>query len=178
MILPYLDDIELDAPCAPEDLKRYAHKMIGDRGLMVYLIWKLLEKEHPEIDAKGLLAKACHQFGILKANAMGECRTADEWMKKSGARWGLLAFDQKITELNEEKAVKIFGCCPHMDAARRVGATEEEISSLCKDIMLYADWGTISPYEHLELTFPAPTCAEGGNCEMTVKLKKKSCCSK
>lgn len=44
---------------------------IGDRGLMVYLIWKVLRQRHPKIDAVGLLREACRQFGELTGCVLG-----------------------------------------------------------------------------------------------------------
>lgn len=164
----YLKSLKVDAPASPEEVRNMLRAAIGDRGLMVYLIWRLLDERYPETDATGLLREACRRFGEMKARKFGEVGTPAEWLMKLSSRAGVLAWAQEIVELNEDRAVKVFHHCPHVAAARAAGASDNELVHLCRDIMMAADYGTIEPFPHLKLSFPGKTCAEGGKCVMTV----------
>jgi hypothetical protein len=167
----YLGSLKIDEPASPGELRDMLRSAIGDRGLMIYLVWKVLWEKHPEIDATEVLREACFRFGEIKGSEMGEAATPAEWLKKLSSRGGILAWDQTVVELNEDKASKVFLRCPHMETARAAGATDEELAQLCRKIMMDADFGTLKPFPHLELAFPDRTCGEGGHCVMVVTRK-------
>ncbi len=193
----FLAALKVGEPATTEDFRRELRANIGDRGLTVYLMWKVLEERCPELDAKGLMAEACRRFGQLKSKGIraaaesahagestkvgdgatgptGTARvTAADWMKGGSSRSGVLAWDQRFEQLNEERAVKVFGHCPHIAAAKAAGATDDELAQLCRDIMIHADYGMAAAFPHLELDFPGKTCAEGGNCRMVIAYRKE-----
>ncbi len=171
-IKEYVDGLRLEEPVTSEDFRTFARATIGDRGLMVYLAWKALKKHHPEIDAEAVLREACWQFGYIKGERFGDVATPAEWLKNLSSKAGVLAFDQQFLEMNDERAVKMFRYCPHVEAARSAGATPEELALFCREILMAADVGTIAPFEDLEIEFPGNTCAEGGQCMMTVTKKR------
>lgn len=167
----YLDALKVKEPASPDEVQNMLRSAIGDRGLMIYLIWKVLQEKHPQIDATKVLKEACFRFGETQGKIMGEVRTPAEFLKKLSSRGGVLAWEQTLLELNDEKASKIFFHCPHMASAQAAGATKEELVHLCREIMMDADFGTASPFPHLQLAFPGKTCAEGGQCLMEITQK-------
>ncbi|HEY3315376.1 MAG TPA: hypothetical protein VGL40_08920 [Bacillota bacterium] len=167
----YVKSLKLDAPVAREDFTKAMRGAIGDRGLMIYLIWKVLEEEHPEIDAKGLLAEACRRFGDLQAKKLGVAKTPGEWLAKASSKGGVLAWNQTFEELSHTRAAKSFDYCPHIEAAKAGGANAKEAAELCLDILMAADYGMIAPWPNFKLSFPGKTCAEGGACHMVIESK-------
>jgi len=145
---------------------------VGDRGLLVYLCWKMMQKQFPWMDSIAFLYDACYCFGKGLTGKFSKEGTPDVWLRQISSRAGLLVWQQTITSFNNKKAVKNFKYCPHIEAARNAGATSSELKTLCRDILMGADYGTMDPYPYLELSFPGKTCAEGGECDMTCVFRE------
>ncbi len=166
----FTKSLKLDEPVSREEFTRAMRGAIGDRGQMIYLIWKVLEEKHPGIDAKPLLAEACRRFGVLGASKL-EAKTPGEWMAKASSKGGVLSWNQTVEELSDNRAAKIMDYCPHMEAAKAAGATPKEIEALCLDIMMAADFGMMERWPEFKLSFPGKTCAQGGMCHMIIERK-------
>ncbi len=84
----------------------------------------------------------------------------------------MLVFQQEFTALTEDYAEKHIHNCPLINAFREVGATQEEISKLCKTLIAPSDIGILEPYaDKVEITFPK-TLSDDDVCIMCVKSKK------
>ncbi len=172
----FLDELRVDEPPSLSETKEMLEFTIGDRGTTLYMIWKTLEKEYPEVDAVELLRKVSWERGIKPTSQWGEIRTPEEWVKKAFSRLTILAQGLEFPEMNERRAVVRFGCCPHMDAARAMGVPPEDVGRLCRDIMMACDYARVQPYPNLKVDFPGGTCGDGEDCHclLVVELNEES----
>ena len=84
----------------------------------------------------------------------------------------LLVFKQKIEELSDEKAVKLFHRCPHVEALADLGLTKKEIKMFCRDMLGHCDYAICKPFTHVEIDFPTTIAdGEGHPCAMTITRK-------
>ena len=89
------------------------------------------------------------------------------------SRGGLLVFEQTIEQLEDDKAVKIFHCCPHVEALTELGLSKEEIKMFCRDMLGHCDYAICEPCVHVDIDFPATIAdGEGHGCAMTITRKK------
>jgi hypothetical protein len=163
----FLERLGVGKAYSEKDVTAMLREKVGDRGLLVYTAWKMMQKLYPWMDAEKFLYDACFQFGKMQTSHFVENGTPAIWLRQISSRAGILAWNQTIASFNEKKAVKVFKYCPHIEAARNVGATNDDLKVLCRGILMGADYGTIVPYPYLELSFPGKTYGEGGECQMT-----------
>ncbi len=167
----YLDGLKLDEAVPVKDFKAIVKKLVGSRGLFVYFVWKVLKEKG--LDADKLVQEACFRWGEFNGKKMGDIRTPKDFMKKLSSKGGTLAWDQEYKILNDKVASKEFYSCPHVEAFKQAGATEEEVAMLCKELMCYGDYGTASPHP-IKLEWAEPTIGEGGKrCVMMITCEEK-----
>ena len=124
-----------------------------------------LARLHPEVDASKVLREASWDFGVVKGKQMakkigGADKTPKEVLKGQTSKGGMLVFKQEIVELKDEKAVKIFNECPHIETFRELGATDEEVKTLCRDMLCWGDYGNFAPFPNVKLEWPCTLATE------------------
>lgn len=176
-ITEFVSSLGLEKDMTAEQYRVAIKAAIKDRAIIYYCIWKKLQQLHPDIDATKVMREASWDFGIVKGNQMakklgGTDKNPKEVLKGQTSKGGMLVFKQEIVELNDQKAVKIFHECPHLEAFRELGATDEELKVLCKDMLCWGDYGTFAPFPNVKLEWPS-TLADGTNrgCAMTLTRK-------
>lgn len=177
-IQDFVAGLGLDKDVTPEQYKAAVKGAIKDRAIIYYCIWKKLKELYPEVDADKVMQQASWDFGIVKGNQIAkkiggkEGKSPKEVLKGQTSKGGMLVFEQEILELKDDKAVKMFNACPHLEAFKELGATPEEIKVLCRDMLCWGDYGTFAPFEGVELVWPSTLAdGEGKGCAMTI-IKK------
>jgi len=163
----FLESLGFGKAYSEKDVTAMLREKVGDRGLLVYIAWKMMQKLYPWMDAEKFLYDACFQFGKTQTSNFVENATPAIWLRQISSRAGILVWEQTIASFNKNRAVKIFKYCPHIESARNAGATKDDLKVLCRGILMGADYGTIAPYPYLKLSFPGKTYGEGGECQMT-----------
>jgi hypothetical protein len=174
----FVNSLALEQGVTAEQYRVAIKSAIKDRAVIYYCIWKKLRQLYPEVDATKVLREASWDFGIVKGNEIakkigGTDKGPKEVLKGQTSKGGMLVFKQEIVELNDEKAVKIFHECPHLEAFRELGASDEELKVLCKDMLCWGDYGTFAPFPNVKLEWPS-TLADGTNQGCAMTLVKKS----
>jgi len=169
----FMKNLKVDEPASSTQVADMLNFTVGDRGMTLYLIWKAIEKQYPEVDIVQVLRQVSWDRGLMPTSEWGEVRTPAEWMMKAFSRISVLSCKQVFTELNDQRATVVFERCPHMDAARAIGAPPEDVGRLCRDIMIACDYARIKPYPHLKISFPDGTCGDGKHCVLTVELSNE-----
>lgn len=176
-----VEGLGLEKDVTAEQFKTAVKAAIKDRAIIYYCIWKKLKEMYPEVDADKVLQQASWDFGVYKGNQFSKKiggtkgKTPKDIMKAQVSKGGMLVFEQEVVELNDEKAVKLFNACPHVEAFKELGATPEEIKKLCRDMLCWGDYGNYSMFEGVKLVeFPSTVAdGEGKGCAMTfVKTDK------
>lgn len=140
--------IGYDAPVSREELKNALESAMKDRGLYLY--------------------------GLYKSNCMGRVENAMDGMLNQSSKNGMIVFEQEFTALSEDYAEKHIHNCPLINAFQEVGATPEEIRTLCPKILGPSDAGILEPFsDKVELSFPK-TLSTDDVCIMCVKKKTDS----
>lgn len=170
-VAAFKEKVGYDQPVTREDLIKALEGAMKDRGLYAYFIWKAIQKLHPEVDADEIIADAMHDYGLYKAKGMGEVNNAMDGMLNQSSKNGMLVFDQTFVALSEDYAEKHIHNCPLINAFREVGATQEEITTLCTKLLAPSDYGILEPFaDKVELSFPK-TLSDHDVCIMCVKSK-------
>ena len=178
-IREFVESLGLEKSVTAEQFKTAVKAAIKDRAIIYYCIWKKLKEMYPDVDADKVLQKASWDFGIIKGNQIAkkiggkEGKTPKDVLKGQTSKAGMLVFEQEIVELNDERAVKIFHSCPHVEAFKELGATPEEIKTLCRDMLCWGDYGTFAPFKDVKLEWPSTIAdGEGKGCAMTIVRNK------
>lgn len=161
-------ELRLETPCDPSGLRAIARDLIAARAILLHFVRETLRCRHPEVDADSLLAEACYNFGRYNSGRYGDCAGAGDFLAAITTKAGVLAWDQQLVELGDDRAVKTFSSCPHAEALLALGHSPEETAHFCRNVMMHADFGLVSGYPHLRLSFPEATVAEGGKCRRMV----------
>lgn len=170
-IREFKERIGYEEPVTREDLKRALESAMRDRGLYAYFIWKVIQELQPEADADGILAEAMHRYGLYKSKAMGQVENAMDGMLNQSSKNGMIVFEQEFAALSEDYAEKHIHNCPLINAFREVGATQEEITKLCKTLLAPSDFGILEPFaDKVELSFPK-TLSDEDVCIMCVRRR-------
>ncbi len=175
----FMDSQKLDQPVSPEEYKAAVKSCYMDRARQVYFIWKALERLYPEVDAKRVIREGSWDFGLYQGKKIAEKYGPDnigpsEAVLGQTSKGGLMVFEQEITELGENKAVKLFHACPHVEALQELGATPEEIRAFCREMIGACDYAIVHPFPHCEIDFPTTVAdGEGQPCAMTITRTEK-----
>lgn len=141
---------------------------IEDRATWFYLILKELSKDG-KIEETPEINKAIFKFGQMKGELMPPAENAGDWARGLISPVGQKVFEQKIVEDGEDRAVIEFSYCPLVESWKKLGATEEEVATLCR-MARCGDHGRISSFP-LELTFEK-LLAEGDQvCRLVIGRK-------
>lgn len=113
---------------------------IADRATYLYMIYKALERDG-RVDPETLLRGAIYEYGLVKGRA-NPIKTVREWIK-GGSSQEIL--QKEYLEAEEDRGRIRFTHCPHLEAWRKLGATDEECATLC-DIAMRGDYGEMTIY--------------------------------
>jgi hypothetical protein len=176
-IKQFVSDLGLEQGATAEQYRIAIKAAIKDRAIIYYCMWKTLQRLHPEVDASKVLREASWDFGVIKGKQMakkigGVDKTPKEVLEAQTSKGGMLVFKQEIVELNDERAVKIFNECPHIETFKELGATADELKTLCRDMLCWGDYGTFAPFPNVKLEWPSTLAdGEGKGCAMTLTKK-------
>ena len=81
----------------------------------------------------------------------------------------MAVFDREIAEVSEDRAIKIFHSCLHVDALRELGATPAEITHFCRNILSACDFGICHPFQKVKIEISSPVADHTGHgCRMVI----------
>lgn len=163
----FLDKLGVDRAITPEEFAKAMESAIQDRARIFYFVYKTLKEMYPEVDADKVMAKASYEFGKYNSRKMGDVKDAADALLNQTSKGGILAFKQEITELNESRAEKRIYNCPHVNAFKELGLSQEEIKKLCKELLMPGDFAMLEPFPHVKLEFPK-TLADDDVCIMCI----------
>jgi hypothetical protein len=123
---------------------------------------------HPDIDASEIMREAALKFGKYKGAMLNNLSSAGEVMKRLSSKTGYLLFEQEFKALGDSYAQKDFSRCPHLEAWREMGCTEDEISALCLDMISYGDYGMLDQHKLLRLEFKQQLSKGDPVCSMCI----------
>lgn len=176
----FMKESRIDEPATVEEFTQAVLDAYKDRTRQVYFIWRKLKELYPEVDANRVIREGSYDFGlfqgekIAKAYGGGEKVGPKEALLGQTSRGGLLVFKQKIVELNNQKAVKHFNRCPHVEALQELGLSKEEIKMFCRDMLGHCDYAICKPFTNVKIEFPTTIAdGEGQPCAMTITRKEK-----
>lgn len=160
------------------EFKEAVKSAYKDRTRQVYFIWRKLKELYPEVDANRVIREGSWDFGLYQGKQIAAKYGAENIGPKEAvlgqtSRGGLLVFEQEITQLDEDKAVKVFNCCPHVEALTELGLSKEEIKMFCRDMLGHCDYAICEPFPNVKIDFPTTIAdGEGKGCAMTITRKK------
>ncbi len=175
----FMNELNLDQPVSIEELKEIVKSAYMDRARQVYFIWKKLKELYPEVDANRVIREGSWDFGLYQGKKIAEKYGPEnigpsEAIEGQTSKGGVLVFEQEMKELGEDRAVKLFHACPHVEAIAELGATQEEIRAFCRDMIGACDYAIVEPFPNVEIEFPTTIAdGEGCPCAMTITRKKK-----
>jgi len=148
-----------------------------DRARQVWFIYRKMKELYPGIDAERVIREGSRDFGLWQGKKIAEKYGAENIGPKEAlfgqtSRGGMLVFDQEIVEAEDERAVKHFRACPHVEAVRELGATDGEVRSFCRDMIGACDYGIVEAFPNVGIDFPTTVAdGEGQPCRMTITRK-------
>ena len=176
-IAAFEDGIGKGRPASFDEFRQAVRNAYMDRTRQVYFIWRKLKQLHPEVDADRVVREASWDFGVYQGEKIAQKAGTTELgpaevLLGQTSKGGMAVFDQEIKELGEERAVKIFHSCPHVDALRELGAEDEEITHFCRNILSACDFGICAPFKKVAIDFPTTVADHTGQgCRMIITRK-------
>lgn len=164
-----LDNLNLNRQPTNDELKVAVAGAIKDRAVIYYFIWKTIKRLHPEIDADEIMREASADAGRYKGKQWGKIGNAQQAIRAQSSKTGYLVFEQEFTQLEDSYAEKTFRRCPHMDAFRELGCTEEEMSQLCQNMLSYGDYGNFEPHTAVHMEFQEQISKGDPVCRMCIQ---------
>ena len=81
--------------------------------------------------------------------------------------------EQEITQLDDDRAVKLFHACPHAEALAELGESPETIRMFCREMLGHCDYAICEPFPNVDIDFPTTVAdGEGQPCAMTITRVK------
>lgn len=174
----FMKETKVNEPATVEEFKTAVKEAYKDRTRQIYFIWRKLKELYPEVDANRVIREGSWAFGLYQGQKIADKYGAENIGPKEAilgqtSRGGLLVFEQEIKELEDDKAVKMFNCCPHVEALTELGLSKEEIKMFCRDMLGHCDYAICHPFPNVEIDFPTTIAdGEGHGCAMTITRKK------
>ena len=89
------------------------------------------------------------------------------------SKGGWMTFEQEITQLDDDRAVKLFHACPHAEALAELGESPETIRMFCREMLGHCDYAICEPFPNVDIDFPTTVAdGEGQPCAMTITRVK------
>lgn len=159
------EKIDLGSTLTDDDLRRQLKGAIQGRSALTYFVWKVLGEQFGEQQATELLAEAYRRYGRHYGEQWGTVHNAAEALLAQTSKGGYLTFDQEFTACTPAYAQKDFHACPHMEMFRALGATPEEMKTLCQDVLSEGDYANLDSHPGVTLTFKKQIGAGDNHCE-------------
>lgn len=176
----FLQEARLEQAATPEEFKEAVKSAYKDRSRQIYFIWRKLKELYPEVDANRVIREGSYDFGLYQGRQIAERYGGGskvgpkEALLGQTSRGGLLVFEQEITQLEDDKAVKLFHCCPHAEALAELGLSQQEIKMFCREMLGHCDYAICKPFTNVEIDFPTTIAdGEGQPCAMTITRRQK-----
>ncbi|MCF0120086.1 MAG: L-2-amino-thiazoline-4-carboxylic acid hydrolase [Oscillospiraceae bacterium] len=176
-IKEFTDSMHFGENITQEEFETAIMGAYTDRARQVWFIYKKIKELYPEVDAERIIREGSWDFGVWQGEQIvkrygAENITPREALFGQTSKGGMLVFSQEILEADENKAVKLFNRCPHVNALRELGATPEEIKCFCRNMIGACDYGIVHPFPNVEIDFPTTVAdGEGEPCRMTITRK-------
>ncbi len=177
-IKDFMETSRVDKPASPEEFREAVLGAYKDRTRQVYFIWKKLKELYPKVDANRVIREESWEFGYYQGQQIAKKYGAEaigpkEALLGQTSRGGLQVFQQEIKELEDDKAVKLFHHCPHVEALQELGLSPKEIKMFCRDMLGACDYAICAAFPHVEIDFPTTIAdGEGKGCAMTITRKQ------
>lgn len=178
-IKEFMAQSRVNEPASPEEFREAVLGAYKDRTRQVYFIWKKLKELYPDVDANRVIREASWDFGyyqgeqIAKKYGGAEKIGPKEALLGQTSRGGLLVFQQEIQQLDDDKAVKMFNHCPHVEALQELGLSKEDIKMFCRDMLGHCDYAICAAFPNVDIDFPTTIAdGEGKGCAMTITRKE------
>ncbi len=174
----YLSSLDLEGTVSPKDFHTALKGAYKDRSTQIYFIWKKMKELYPEIDANRVIREGSWDFGIWQGEKIADKYGAEnigpmEAIIGQSSKGGFMVFEQEVLEFTDDKAVKMFHCCPHAEALRDLGESDETIKMFCRDMLGHCDYAICAPFPNVDIQFPTTVAdGEGQGCAMTITRKK------
>ena len=173
-IKSFTDSLNFDKPISQEEFKATLKSAYMDRSRQVWFIYKKLQELYPDVDAKRVIREGSWNFGLYQGQQIADKYGAENIGPKEAiigqtSKGGMLVFDQEITQLEDDKAIKLFKACPHVEAIKELGASPEEVKAFCREMIGLCDFAIVEPFVNCDIEFPT-TIADGIDepCRMTI----------
>lgn len=177
-IQAYMEGLQLDQPVSAEEFHQSIKSAYKDRSTQIYFIWKKLKELYPEVDANRVIREGSWEFGLWQGQKIADKLGAEnigpvEAVLGQSSKGGFLTFEQELLELEDDRAVKMFHCCPHAEALAELGENPETIQMFCRDMLGHCDYAICAPFPNVEIDFPTTVAdGRGEGCAMTITRKK------
>lgn len=176
----FVESLKLEESVSIDEFHQAVKSAYMDRTTQIYFIWRKLKELYPEVDANKVVREGSWDFGIFQGEQIAEKYGAENIGPKEAvvgqtSKGGWLVFQQEITEFTDDKAVKMFNSCPHVEALERLDVSKEEIKDFCRDMLGHCDYAICHPFPNVEIDFPTTVAdGEGHGCAMTIiRVDKK-----
>lgn len=170
----FTDSLNFDKPISQEEFKAAIKSAYMDRSRQVWFIYKKLHELYPDVDAKRVIREGSWDFGLFQGQQIAEKYGPENIGPKEAiigqtSKGGMLVFDQEIIQLEDDKAIKHFKACPHVEAIKELGASPKEVKAFCREMIGLCDFAIVEPFVNCDIDFPT-TIADGIDepCRMTI----------
>jgi hypothetical protein len=174
------ESLRIDKPISQEEFTATLKSAYMDRSRQVWFIYKKLQELYPEVDARRVIREGSWDFGLYQGQKIAEKYGTKNIGPKEAiigqtSKGGMLVFDQEIIQLEDDKAIKHFRSCPHVEAIKELGASPEEVKAFCREMIGLCDFAIVEPFVNCDIDFPT-TIADGIDepCRMVItRIAKK-----
>ena len=170
----FTDSLNFDKPISQEEFKAAIKSAYMDRSRQVWFIYKKLHELYPDVDSKRVIREGSWDFGLFQGQQIAEKYGPENIGPKEAiigqtSKGGMLVFDQEIIQLEDDKAIKHFKACPHIEAIKELGASPKEVKAFCREMIGLCDFAIVEPFVNCDIDFPT-TIADGIDepCRMTI----------
>lgn len=116
---------------------------IEDRAAYLYFLLKEMRAALGDEAAAEVAGRAIFKYGQAKAKAMPPMRSPADFVRHQMRPGRREIFDKEAVEETEQRSEVRFHYCPLVQAWKRLGASDAELSLLC-DIAMQGDFGMVS----------------------------------
>lgn len=152
-----------------QELTEAVRLAIQDRATWFWLLLNEIKAEGGDPDK--IAEKAIFKFGQMKGKKIGTATTPKEFFDGIATRNAKLAFAMEPREVTEEKGAYRFHHCALVEAWKNLGCSPEEVAHLC-ELASCGDYGVVSCFPELELSFNGVIAEGKPYCELIVTKKK------
>jgi len=169
-----VEGLKTDQNATPEEFHQAVKSAYMDRTTQIYFIWRKLKELYPEVDANRVIREGSWDFGLFQGEQIAKKYGSTDLGPKEAllgqtSRGGWLVFQQEILELKDDRAVKMFNSCPHVEALQKLGVSQEQIKMFCRDMLGACDYAICHPFKNVKIDFPTTIAdGKGHGCAMTI----------